>query len=171
MAEQRLPTVDADDGAWGTILNQFLNKEHYNGDADLNQATSENGGHKTITLQPGAIGAGTAPLKFTTGSLMTGVEAGAVEFLTNKLYYSTTTPSRKIIAAYDEGTPGAIGDVYYRDSSGNFTRIAIGSAGQLMKVSGGIPSWSTVLSGTNIITVGTTQPSTPTAGDLWIDTN
>lgn len=87
MAEQRLPTVDADDGAWGTILNQFIAKEHYNTGAD----NAANGGHKAITVRAGSITAGTAPLKLTSGSLMTTPEAGAIEFLTDKLYFTKTT--------------------------------------------------------------------------------
>jgi len=36
----------------------------------------------------------------------------------------------------------ATGDVWYRNSSGNVTRLGIGSAGQALTVSGGIPSWA-----------------------------
>lgn len=35
------------------------------------------------------------------------------------------------------------GDTYYRDSSGNFVRLAIGSSGQNMTIVGGIPAWIT----------------------------
>lgn len=86
MAEQRLPIVDGDDGAWGDILNQFLEKEHYNTGVD----NASNGGHKNITLRPGTTAAGTAPLKFTSGSLMTAPEAGAVEYLSGTFYIRGT---------------------------------------------------------------------------------
>lgn len=36
----------------------------------------------------------------------------------------------------------ATGDTYYRNSSGNYTRRAIGSTGQVYKVVGGLPTWS-----------------------------
>lgn len=98
MVQQRLPTVSGDDGAWGDILNQYLSKEHYNTGLD----NVANGGHKAITVQPGTTVAGTAPLKFTSGSLMTVPEAGAVEFLTNKLYFTQTTSTiRKVITTGD----------------------------------------------------------------------
>lgn len=100
MADQRLPTVNGDDGTWGDILNLFLGKEHYNTGAD----NSANGGHQNITLRPGTTGASTAPLKFTSGSLMTAAEAGAVEFLDDKLYFTrTTTPAtaRTVITTGD----------------------------------------------------------------------
>jgi len=87
MEQQRLPIVDQDDGSWGAVLNQFIEKEHYNTGADY----APNGGHKTITIRPGTTAALTAPLKFTTGSLMTTPEAGAVEFLNDKLYFTRTT--------------------------------------------------------------------------------
>ena len=80
MADQRLPIVNGDDGTWGTILNQYISKEHYNTGID----DADNGGHKAITIRPGSTVAGTAPLKFTSGSLTTAAEVGAVEFLTDK---------------------------------------------------------------------------------------
>jgi hypothetical protein len=33
------------------------------------------------------------------------------------------------------------GDILFRDGSGNITRLAIGSANQVLKVNGGLPSW------------------------------
>lgn len=101
MAQQRLPIVNSDDGIWGDNLNQYLGKEHYNGSADFT-AASPNGGHKTITVQPGTTAAGTVPLKFTSGPLTTAAEAGAVEFLSDKLYFTqTTSTTRKVVTMGD----------------------------------------------------------------------
>lgn len=98
MTEQRLPTVGGDDGDWGNILNQYLAKEHYDTGAD----NAVNGGHKNITIRAGTTAASTAPLKFTSGSLMTAAEAGTVEFLTDKLYFTQTTSTyRRIITTGD----------------------------------------------------------------------
>jgi len=44
-----------------------------------------------ITLGAGTTTAGTSPLKFTSGTLLTTAEAGAVEFLTDKFYGTITT--------------------------------------------------------------------------------
>lgn len=139
MADQRLPIVDGDDGDWGDILNQYLSKEHY--DTGLNNPV--NGGHKTITIRPGTTTAGTAPLKFSSGSLMTTPEAGAVEFLTDRFYLTQTTgTTRKVIAAYNDAG-GTAGDTYYRDASGNFVRLGVGSPTEVLTVSGGsLPSWA-----------------------------
>lgn len=138
MADQRLPTVNADDGAWGTILNQFLEKEHYNTGADL----PANGGHKTITIRAGTATANTAPLKFTSGTVLGTPEAGAIEFNSDRLYFTRTTgPTRLTVAAYDD-TSGATGDLHYRDSSGNFIRLGIGSNTHVLTVTSGLPTWA-----------------------------
>jgi hypothetical protein len=65
MAEQRLPIVNSDDGVWGDIIRQYLMKEHYNDDTD----NAANGGHQKVTIRAGTASAGTAPLKFTSGTL------------------------------------------------------------------------------------------------------
>lgn len=141
---QRLPVVNGDDGQWGDILNQYLKKEHYDDGTD----NSVNGGHQTITVRAGTATAGTAPLKFTSGTLLTSPEAGAVEFNTDTIYFTITSSTvRKKFAIYDDSS-GATGDTYYRDSSGNFTRLGIGSTGKILTVSGGLPSWQTAGAGT-----------------------
>jgi hypothetical protein len=81
VTEQRLPIINGDDGAWGSILNQFLMKEHYNTGID----TPANGGHATITVRAGSASAGTSPIKLTSGPVLTTPETGAIEFSTDKL--------------------------------------------------------------------------------------
>lgn len=139
MAEQRLPAVNGDDGAWGDILNQYISKEHYNTGAD----NAANGGHKTITVRPGSNAAGTAPLKFTSGPLMTAAEVGAIEFLTDKLYFTQTTgATRKTVATTSDimFTPTAVwGDGI------SISSIAINSTSYVrVPYSGVIVSWSII---------------------------
>lgn len=138
MTQQRLPIVNSDDGVWGDIIRQYLMKEHYNDDTD----NPANGGHKNVTIRAGTATAGTAPLKFTSGTVLSSPEAGAVEFNTDNLYFTITTGTvRKKVALYDDSS-GATGDMYYRDSSGNFVRLAATSDGKTLRLSGGIPAWS-----------------------------
>ena len=138
MAEQRLPIVNSDDGIWGDIIRQYLMKEHFNDDTD----NAANGGHKTVTIRAGTATAGTAPLKFTSGTVLSSPEAGAVEFNTDTLYFTITTGTvRKKVALYDDSS-GATGDIYYRDSGGNFVRLAAGSNGKTLRVASGLPAWS-----------------------------
>jgi hypothetical protein len=147
---QRLPFVNSDDGQWGDVLNQYLKKEHY--DDATNNAV--NGGHQNITVRPGTTLAGTAPIKLTSGSLLTTPEAGAIEFLTDRYYATQTTgTTRKAVATYNDTAGGATGDVYYRDASGNFTRLAVGNPADVLTVASGIPSWSAPSSSS-----GLTQP-------------
>lgn len=137
--EQRLPVVEGDDGQWGDVLNQYLEKEHYNTGLD----DTTNGGHKTITIKPGTDASGTAPLKFTSGPLMTIPETGAVEFLSDRFYYTQTTAmARKTIATIDdiEHTPTAIWGDYLMSSS-----IQVGMTSYVqVPYSGTIISWNIV---------------------------
>ena len=136
---QRLPVVNSDDGVWGDILLQYLTKEHYDNPGVDDAA---NGGHQKITVRAGTAAAGTAPLKFTSGTLMTTPEAGAVEFNNNFLYFTITSGTvRKKVALYDD-TSGATGDLYYRDASGIFTRLPVGASGQKLGVASGLPTWA-----------------------------
>ncbi|MEI7539314.1 MAG: hypothetical protein WCJ36_00900 [Candidatus Saccharibacteria bacterium] len=99
MTEQRLPIVNSDDGDWGNVLNQYLTKEHYNTGID----NTANGGHKSITLRPGTNTAGTAPLKFASGALLSSPEVGAVEYLTDAYYGTISTgTARKQFAFTDD---------------------------------------------------------------------
>lgn len=158
MAQQRLPIVDGDDGDWGDILNQYIEKEHYNTGSD----NVANGGHKTVTIRAGTASAGTAPLKFTSGTLLSSPEAGAVEFNTDRLYMTQTTgTTRKVVAAFDD-TSGATGDLYYRDSSGNFVRLGVGSGNQVVSNSGGVPVWRQVIFATASKTADYTVTSSDT---------
>jgi hypothetical protein len=125
-------------------LRQYLLKEHYDDGTD----NPENGGHKTVTLRPGTSAPGTAPLKFASGTLLSAPETGAVEFNNDSLYFTITTgTTRKKVALYDDSS-GAAGDIYYRDGSGNFVRLGIGSEGQALTVDDGLPAWGDVASPT-----------------------
>lgn len=156
MVQQRLPIVNSDDGIWGDILRQYIMKEHYNDDTD----NPVNGGHQTVTIRAGTATAGTAPLKFTSGTLLSTAEAGATEFNTDSLYFTITTGTvRKKVALYDDSS-GATGDLYYRDSSGNFVRLGIGATGKTLRVSGGIPAWSDVTLATSTKTTSYTISAT-----------
>jgi hypothetical protein len=135
---QRLPIVNSDDGTWGDIIRQYLMKEHYDDGTD----SAVNGGHKTITVRPGTATAGTAPIKLTSGTLTTAAEAGAIEFNTDSLYFTITTGTvRKKVAIYDDSA-GATGDIYYRNSSSNLVRLPVGSNGQNLRLTSGLPDWA-----------------------------
>ena len=159
MVQQRLPTVNGDNGAWGDLLNQYISKEHYNTGLD----DPLNGGHKTITVRPGTTAAATAPLKLTSGPLMSTAEVGAIEFLTDRLYFTNTTGTvRNTVATYDDSL-GATGDLHYRDATGNFVRLPIGSTSQVLSVAAGLPAWSVVPT-RSIITISSPTTAGAVAG-------
>lgn len=69
-----------------------------------------------IHLAAGTTAAGTAPQKFTSGSLLATPEAGAMEFLSDKFYLTQTTgPTRKEIQLYDT----YYGEAYFYTPTGS----------------------------------------------------
>lgn len=58
----------------------------------------------------------------------------------------------------------ATGDVFYRNSTGNFTRLGIGSTGDVLNVSGGIPAWTS----TSALPYWRLTGNTVTAGSQFI---
>lgn len=142
MYDQRLPIVDDDDGIWGDILRKYLQKEHY----DTGTDDPDNGGHKNVTIRAGGDGAGGAPLKFASGTLLTTPQIGAMEFVGDNLYITQTSGTvRKKVALYDDAS-GATGDIYYRNATGSFTRLAAGTASQILTLMGSpaLPTWQTL---------------------------
>lgn len=73
----------------------------------LKQATNNAGmGGNTnptarLHIGAGTTGAGTAPLKLTSGPLMTAAEAGAIEALNDDLYYTGSTGNRRTVITND----------------------------------------------------------------------
>lgn len=170
MTEQRLPIVNGDDGSWGVILNQYISKEHYNTGLD----NALNGMHQHITLQPGTVADNTAPIRFdSTASsvLMTNKAAGAFEYsYTNDRFYLTqvTNTARKAIATYYDDGSGATGDIYYRDSNGNFKELTISSTvNSVLTVGGaGVPAWGNA---TATAATGSTIALRDTNGNLAVN--
>lgn len=93
-------------------------------------------------------------------------DASRLDFITTVSSVSTTRLSLSTTGTILNLGSDATGDTYYRNSSGFFTRLPIGTSGQVLTVSGGgIPSWAaptggnaisalTAASGTNTIDNG-----------------
>lgn len=62
------------------------------------------------------------------------------------------------------------GDIYYRDSSGTFQRLAVGTEGQVLKVASGLPSWgaSAAAAQTAAPTLGTPYRASTLASEITI---
>lgn len=112
-----------------------------------------------LHLGAGTATAGTAPLKFTAGTALTTPEAGTFEFTNSETGLTFTAVATRRQFVFDTATQNltnktltspiinvtsdATGDIYYRNSGGAFTRLAIGTANQVLTVISGIPSWQT----------------------------
>jgi len=143
MANHRLPEVNGDDGAWGTILNDFLTNEHYNND-NAGAGSADSGGHQNVTLRAGTTLL--APLTFTNpaAQLLSSPVAGAVEYYNNRFYLTqiiNSVTNRRTVAVYDDSS-GASGDMYYRDANANFVRMPVGTNTYILTSNGTIPTWT-----------------------------
>lgn len=65
----------------------------------------------------------------------------AIETFTNKTFTSSTNVLGGVTMTLGSD---ATGDIYYRNSSGVLTRLGVGSNGQVLTLSSGLPSWQSV---------------------------
>lgn len=124
----------------GTITNAYgLYIENVTQGSTLNYSIYSNGGHSyhagnfgigqttptaKLHIAAGSTSASSAPIKLTSGSLMTTAEAGAVEFLTDKYYGTITTgAARKEFIQGDNAITEAVNLVF-----GTTTGTKIGTA-------------------------------------------
>lgn len=116
-----------------------------------------------IHVGAGTATAGTAPLKFNSGTLLTTAEAGAVEFLTDKFYGTITTgAARKEFTLNDAALTS--GRVPFATTNGRLTDSAnLTWNGTVLGVTGSVSASTNVL--TPVIKTDTTTPT-----DLTITT-
>jgi len=85
-----------------------------------------------------------------------------MEFNSDSLYFTITTGAvRKKVAIYNDSS-GATGDIYYRDSGGNFVRLGVGGDGKTLRVVSGLPAWSDATLATSTKTSNYTITGTDT---------
>jgi hypothetical protein len=103
----------------------------------------------TITLVPAASATGTLtfPSATDTFALLT-----LGQTFTNKTLTSSTNVLGGVTMTLGSD---ATGDTYHRNSSGVLTRLAIGSAGNILSVSGGLPAWEATTAITALGTIAT----------------
>jgi hypothetical protein len=116
----------------------------------------------TITVTPptGALGSSVNTLQAVTDTF---VYRASTDTLTNKTIASSTDVLGGVTMTLGSD---ATGDIYYRASTGILTRLPIGSASNILTVSGGLPAWTAATGGGNVSNSGT-----PTAGQLAEWTN
>jgi len=109
---------------------------------------------QTIKSQPHSATA-TNTMLLPLGANSTLVSLVSTDTLTNK---TLTSPVVNV-------TSDATGDVYYRNASGLFTRLAVGGTGTVLTIASGIPSWASPAGGgATILHDYTIQASSYTGG-------
>lgn len=79
-----------------------------------------------------------------------GITAGSADTLTNKTMTATSNVLGGVTMTLGSD---ATGDIWYRNSSGYLTRLAIGSSTQVLTVTSGLPSWAAAAGGSSGMTV------------------
>lgn len=82
----------------------------------------------TIQIKAGSTAANSAPLKFTSGSLNTTAEAGAVEFLTDNAHLVITTGAARKGFVLDDGTRLTSGKIPVATTNGRLIDLTASSA-------------------------------------------
>ena len=96
------------------------------------------------------------------------VGSGTTQTLTNKTFTSSTNTLGGVTMSLGSD---ATGDIYYRNSSGVLTRLPIGSNGQFLNISTGVPTWITsgsAFSPHNLLSAvhSDVTPASVTRGDI-----
>lgn len=145
--------VDLKGGTSGQILSKASNT-----DLDFTWIVNDQGDITGITATSPLTGGGTS------GAVTVGIQdgtttqKGAVQLENSVSSTSTTTAAvpANVKTAYDlaaaaipKSTVTTNGDIIYGTGSGTVTRLGIGSAGQALTVSGGVPAWGTISAGSN----------------------
>jgi len=160
-------------GAGGVLAqdnaNLFFNDTTNNLGIQTNTPTAK------LHLGAGSTAANTAPIKLTSGALMTTPEAGAIEFLTDLAYLTITTgTARKAIATFD-GTPASRA-IQMRTAAGTRLSDSIltqnGPGNEIFNTGRYLGEYFSALNNTAAPTIITTYASTGiTAGSNFSFTN
>lgn len=172
---------DANDGvgaiSFPTSLDTLTNPSATDSTATVSHSGQHSDANDAIEALQAKVGADSSAVNTTHDFKLSGVADGdyacsltGTEILTNKTLTSPTLTSPTINSSTLSTTTlsasttfaigsDATGDVFYRDSSGQFQRLGIGSSGQyLIASSTGIPEWTTISPA--VPTVATTRAST-----------
>lgn len=145
--------ADLKGGTTGQILSKATNT-----DMDFVWIANDQGDITAVNVTSPITGGGTS------GAVTVGIQdgtttqKGAVQLENSTSSTSTTTAAvpAAVKSAYDLGaaaipksTVTTNGDIIYGTGSGTVTRLGIGSTGQALLVSGGVPAWGSVTAGSN----------------------
>lgn len=122
-----------------TSLDTFTNPLSTDTETAVPHATQHANANDAITALETKVGINSSAVNTTHDYKLSGVTTGdkAMSLTGTEVGTNKTFTAPKINIGSD-----ATGDIYYRDGSGNFQRLPIGSAGQILNVSNSsIPAW------------------------------
>ena len=124
----------------GGTTGQILSKAS-NTDMDFTWITNDVGDITAVTAGTGLSGGGTSGAVTLSIDTATTVDLTTAQTLTNKTLTSPalTTPTISTLTTN--------GDTIYGTGSGAISRLPIGTTGQILTVSGGVPTWATPAGG------------------------
>lgn len=101
----------------------------------------------TVNLAIASGSATIAPLRMTSGTVLTTTQAGVIEYDGTHFYGTITNGGTRY--QLDQQGGGSLpitttGDMIYSSSGSTAARLAIGSSGQVLQVVSGIPSWQSL---------------------------
>jgi hypothetical protein len=157
----RLPISGQDSGTWGDVLNDFLAQAHASDGslkqsavtAALSDATTSS---KGIVQLAGDLGGTAAAPTIATGAV-TGAKIAATTITDSNIATSAAIAQSKIA--------GLTTSLSSKLTASNNLSDVVSAA--TARTNLGVPA----ATGFTNITVGTVAPSSPTVGDIWIDTN
>lgn len=130
-------------------------------DMDFTWIANDQGDITGVTAGTGiTVTSPTGPVP--TVSINTAVTADltTAQTLTNKTLTSPALTTPTISTATTNG------DILYGTGSGALARLGIGTTGQVLKVTGGIPAWATPSAGWTLITSGSLSSTTTTVSSI-----
>jgi len=154
--------------SWGTISSSLVSS-FQTSLSGLTPSTATTGA-VTLAGTLGTSSGGTNLTSFTSGGALYATSTSA---LTTGILpiASGGTSAITATAAFDALNPmTTVGDIIYEGTGPSATRLGIGSTGQVLTVSGGIPSWASPASNVSSISFGSTglTPSTATTGAVTV---
>jgi hypothetical protein len=134
------------------ITNSALTTPSTSYDIFNTTTTTLNFGGAVTTLTIGGVASGTITHNYSTNTTTTGqtktvnIGTGGASGSTTAINIGSATSGATNNITFNLAS-SATGDIWYRNSSGYLTRLGIGSAGQVLQVSSGLPSWQTPTGG------------------------